>query len=293
MLGELSTRTLGRFGAYRRRFFGLSDEDRAGRPARVVCVASGKGGTGKSIVSSNLACLRSQEGERVALVDFDAGLANAHLLLGLAPPHDLGDVLEGTVSAAEALVEGPAGVHVLSGGVGRDVLTNPTRRQLDRLFRALVPLESRFDLIVVDLGAGLGYPVLTHMAASQALVLVTGHEAPALSDGYALYKRAKRLNPALRIGMVLNRAPSQDAADRARARFADAAERFLGVSPEWLTWIPADQAVASSVERRLPVVLGEPTSPAARAIARVARWEAIDAAHGVSAFYDRAREALK
>ena len=113
-----------------------------------------------------------------------------------------------TVRPRDAMVEGPSGVHVLSGGVGRDVLTNPTRRQLDRLFRALAPLETAYDLVVVDLGAGLGFPVLTHLAAAQSLVLVTGHEAPALSDGYALYKRALRLNPRLRIGLILNRAPS-------------------------------------------------------------------------------------
>ncbi|MFM9013030.1 MAG: AAA family ATPase, partial [Gemmatimonadota bacterium] len=48
--------------------------------ARVVSIASGKGGTGKSVVSTNLAVLRAQQGERVLLVDFDAGLANDHLL---------------------------------------------------------------------------------------------------------------------------------------------------------------------------------------------------------------------
>ena len=53
--------------------------------ARVVGIASGKGGTGKSVLSTNLAVLRAQKGERVLLVDFDAGLANDHLLLGLAP----------------------------------------------------------------------------------------------------------------------------------------------------------------------------------------------------------------
>ena len=293
MLGELSTKTLGRFGAYRRRLFGLSAEERAGRPARVVCIASGKGGTGKSIVASNLACLRAQRGERVALVDFDAGLANAHLLLGLAPRYDLGHVLEGEVEARDAMVEGPSGVHVLSGGVGRDVLTNPTRRQLDRLFRALAPLETAYDLVVVDLGAGLGFPVLTHLAAAQSLVLVTGHEAPALSDGYALYKRALRLNPRLRIGLILNRAPSKEAADRARSRFSDAAERFLGSSPEWLGWVPADQAVGRSVERRRPVVLEEPGAPSSRVFALLAAWEGIDAATSVTPFYERAREALR
>ena len=98
---------LGRFGAYRR-LLGLARrvEDPPAEAARVVCVASGKGGTGKSIIASNLAVLRAKRGERVLLVDFDAGLANAHLLLGLAPEYDLSHVMQGQVSAEAALVEG-------------------------------------------------------------------------------------------------------------------------------------------------------------------------------------------
>src|SRR5262245_61280240 len=62
---------LGKLGT---RLFGLARRESAAQPrARVVCVASGKGGTGKSILSSNLAVLRARGGERVLLVDFDAG----------------------------------------------------------------------------------------------------------------------------------------------------------------------------------------------------------------------------
>src|SRR5262245_40155978 len=120
---------LGKLGT---RLFGLARKEASEAPlARVLCVASGKGGTGKSILSSNLATLRARRGERVLLVDFDAGLANAHLLLGLAPKYDLSHVLQGQVSAEDALVPGPAGLKLLSGGVGRHILANPTRRELD------------------------------------------------------------------------------------------------------------------------------------------------------------------
>ena len=119
--------------------------------AGVVCIASGKGGVGKSVIASNLACMRAAAGERVCLVDFDAGLANAHLLLGLTPQHDLGSILDGQVTPEGALVEGPAGVKVLSGGVGRARLANPTRRELGKLFGALRSLEESHDLLIIEL----------------------------------------------------------------------------------------------------------------------------------------------
>ncbi len=262
-------------------------------PARVICVASGKGGTGKSIMASNLAITRARMGERVLLVDFDAGLANAHLLLGLAPDYDLGHVMEGRVSARDALVEGPLGMKLLSGGVGRDALVNPTRRELDRLFKALRPMEEMFDLIIIDHGAGLGYSTVAHLAATSTLILVTNHEVTALSDGYALYKRAMMVNRGMRVGLVVNRAPDERLAMAGRDRFCTAAQRFLGCQPEFIGWVPVDPEVGQSVQRRVPVTLGAPNSAAAKAIGKIAEWTPIDHARTTSAFYDKARKSLR
>lgn len=291
----IDTLGMGKLGLYRR-LLGLGRrgrEDEASGTTRVVCIASGKGGTGKSIVATNLAVLRARAGERVLLVDFDAGLANAHLLLGLAPEHDLGHVMQGEVQALDALVDGPCGLKLLSGGVGRHFLANPARRELDRLFRALRPLESEFDLILVDHGAGLGYAMVTQLAAASTLLLVTNHEVTALSDGYALYKRASRVNPYLQVGFVLNRSPSPEVAARAWERFKSASERFLGHSPDWVGWVPADPAVPDSVEARVPVALSCPESPAAQALATIADWGPIDHARSARSFFERARDALR
>lgn len=260
--------------------------------ARVVCVASGKGGTGKSVLCSNLAVIRAQRGERVLLVDFDAGLANDHLLLGLSPRHDLVSVLNGQVAVSDALVEGPDGLHLLSGGVGRHGLANPTKRELDRLFRALEPLEERFDLILIDHAAGLGYSTVAHLAAAETLLIVTGHEVTALSDAYALFKRALMANPFIRSGLVINRVPTEVEMTGAWDRFRGAAQRFLGKAPELVGWIKADEAISRSVERRQPVSVGEPRSGAALALREIARWHVLDRTLEDSSFYGRARRVL-
>ena len=269
------------------------DGGRAATSARVICIASGKGGTGKSVMATNLAILRARRGERVLLVDFDAGLANAHLLLGLAPPYDLGHVMEGEVTARQALVEGPHGVRLLSGGVGRQTMIDPTRRELDRLFKALRPLEAEFDLIIIDHGAGLSYSTVAHLAATSTLILVTNHEVTALSDGYALYKRAHMVNNSIRVGLVVNRAPDERIAMDAWERFRGAAHKFLGHTPELIGWVPADPAIPQAVQMRQPAVISYPESPAARAFKRVAGWPPIDHARSASAFYDKARRALR
>ena len=261
--------------------------------ARVLCVASGKGGTGKSVLASNIAVLRAKRGEKVLLIDFDAGMANAHLLLGVQPKFDLGHVLDGEVSAAFAAVQGPHGLFLISGGVGRASLLNPTPRELERLFTALAPLESEFDLIVVDHGAGLSYATLAHMAAANSLLLVTTHEITSLSDAYALYKQATLVNGAIHVGVVLNRVPDELAAKSAWTRFHGAAAKFLTKAPELIGWVPHDDAVSHSVQARQPVTLRDPDSDAGRAISRIANWSAIDQARVNGSFYDAARRALR
>ena len=264
-----------------------------GVKARVVCIASGKGGTGKSIVASNLALMRAARGERVCLVDFDAGLANAHLLLGVSPRYDLGHVMAGEVGVEQALVSCGGGLSLLSGGVGRHALQNPTRRELDRLFKALQPLERAFDLVLVDHGAGMGYSTVAQLAATSTLLIVTNHEVTALSDAYALYKRADAVNDSLKVGAVINRAPDETSAMSAWERFRTAGMRFLGREPTLVGWVPYDDAVARSVQMRKPVTQLEPDSRASQALAGISSWDALETARTTTAFYERARRALR
>lgn len=272
----------------------LPSASAAKRTSKVLNIASGKGGTGKSIVASNLAVLRAQAGEKVCLIDFDAGMANAHLLLGLVPRYDLGHVLDGQVSAGFALVDGPAGIKLLSGGVGRAALQNPTPRELDRLFGQLGQLESIFDLIIVDHGAGMGVATVAHVAAAQSLLLVTTHEVTALSDAYALYKHALSVAPDLRTGVVMNRAPDEGTARAAWERFEGVARRHVGRTPEYVGSIPLDEAVLRSVQARGPVTLREPGCAASESLRRVARWDAIDMPLKPGrGFYENARRALR
>ena len=102
-----------------------------------------------------------------------------------------------------------------------------------------------------------------------------------------------QINPYLHVGCLVNRVPDRETASGAWERFRSAAERFLGHSPDWIGWVPADASVAESIEARSPVVLSHPKSAAAQAITTVARWGPIDYAKGTRPFFDGARNALR
>ena len=87
-----------------------SPDPRAPRMPRVIAVASGKGGVGKTTTSINLAAAMVNAGQRTLLLDTDLGLANADVMLGLSPRFTLSDVFAGKCTLADTLLEGPGGL---------------------------------------------------------------------------------------------------------------------------------------------------------------------------------------
>src|SRR2546422_239855 len=128
---------------------------RCPRPV-VVCVTSGKGGTGKSVLTSNLAVHLVASGLRVIAVDADMGLANLHLLLGLQPRRSVMEVIESGASIDDIAETGPIGVRLAGGASGRPETADLHPSRLRRLVAAVDAVGERADVVLVDTGAGIG-----------------------------------------------------------------------------------------------------------------------------------------
>lgn len=81
---------------------------------RVIVVASGKGGVGKTTITANLGVALSTYGEETLVLDADVAMANLELILGMEGKSvTLHDVLSGDASIEDAIYEGPGGVKVV------------------------------------------------------------------------------------------------------------------------------------------------------------------------------------
>ena len=87
-------------------------------PVRVIAVASGKGGVGKTNVSVNLAMAMAGNGKEVMLLDADFGLANVDVLLGLNPAYNLSHVINGDCALEDIIVTGPGGLKIIPAASG-------------------------------------------------------------------------------------------------------------------------------------------------------------------------------
>ncbi len=246
--------------------------------AQVVCVASGKGGTGKTVVTTNLAAALSGAGLRVTLLDADMGLANAHMLMGVAPEHDVSAVLEGQKHMPEIAVECEGGAKLVAGGTGLAWLSELPFGKLKLLADEIALLEEESDLILVDLAAGIGPQVMRFLAAAHSIVLVTTPDPTALLDAYATIKSLCAAGVAGRVRIVVNRARDrQDAIEAFKKIQAVAARQGLSADISFFGWVPHHWFVQESVAWRRPVVLAHPRSAVAQRIFAVA--EALKAEH--------------
>jgi flagellar biosynthesis protein FlhG len=214
--------------------------------------------------------LAAKAGRRVLVIDADLGLANVEILLGLSPRHHVGDLIDRSVSLENVLATGPHGVCVLPAGSGVQTLTSLDDDQKMRLIHALDPLEDRFDLVIVDTGAGIGDNVLFFAGAAQEAILLVSPEPTSLTDAYATVKVLSQQMGVRHFNVVVNPAPHEMAARDIFRKLTRVTDRFLSTQMRYLGFLPHDDNLHRSVMAQRALVDLYPHSPATRSLVAIA-----------------------
>ena len=247
--------------------------------ARLISVASGKGGVGKTNIAVNVAIALAASGQRVLLLDMDLGLANADVVLGVDVRVNWWHVIRGAREIREAIVPAPGGIDLLAGGSGMTGLADISEFERHRLLRDLRSLAASYNVMILDCGAGISRGVVSFGLAADTVMVVATPEPTAMADAYAMIKMLGRQNADRAIGLVVNQAGSRSEAAFVYERIATVAARFLRLPLLDFGCVLQDEAVPMAVRSRRPVLLAQPGSVAAscmRAVAaRLAREEGL------------------
>lgn len=238
---------------------------------RIITVASGKGGVGKTSIVVNLAIELSRAGKEVMIMDADLGMANVDIMLGIIPQFTLFDVFQGRKSLQEIIIDGPEGVKIIPGGSGIYEMTKIGSSERERLMTDLRELSSSLDYLIIDCGAGISKNLLGFISASDDVVIVITPEPTSITDAYGIIKIISKFQLHKEVCIVINRANSlQEARDTAR-KIETVAGKYLQIKIKRLGFISDDVTVGRSVKEQEPYCVTHPNTKAARDVSQLAQ----------------------
>ena len=173
---------------------------------KIWAIGGGKGGAGKSVVSTIMAFWLARMGNRTILVDVDLGGANLHTLLGIkSPSRTLNDFITRKFESLEdiCIETEEKNLRLISGASDVLSLANPHFSQKIKLITHLSRLDA--DYVVLDLGAGTSFNVLDFFLVAHKKIVVLTPEPTSIQNAYifvrnAVYRKLSRLsskNPSL------------------------------------------------------------------------------------------------
>lgn len=240
-------------------------------PNNLIAVASGKGGVGKTWLSTTLAHIIARSGRRVLLFDGDIGLANVDVQLGLTPDKDLNNYMAGSAQLSDVITHYDAGgFDVIAGRSGSGILSTLPMEKMRQFARDLMKLTKDYDVVLLDLGAGIEqYVRFLSGLASRCLVVVTD-EPTSLTDAYAFIKICRREHQHTDVQVVVNQAGTKKEGEKTYGAISTACTNFLRFTPGLAGVIRRDTKVKESIRNQTPLMVRWPSTVAATDVAALA-----------------------
>jgi MinD-like ATPase involved in chromosome partitioning or flagellar assembly len=228
---------------------------------KVVTVFSPKGGSGKTVLATNLAAATARAGVKTLLIDLDLQFGDSALTLAVAARATISDL---AASAGAIDVEKLNAFISTDPKTGLDLLAAPRRPEdadavgQNELAAVLQAARSAYAAVVIDTGPLFDAAMLAALDHTDQLLLVCNPEVTSLKNVRIGLETLDRLGFARdRISLVANRIGARGGVDR--GDIEQALETKIAYE------LPDDPAVPAAVNRALPVVVAEDGSGFARA----------------------------
>ena len=234
--------------------------------SRVITVMSTKGGSGKSVIATNLAVLLAQRtSDPVVLLDANLQFGDVAVLLRIAPEHTVLDATQNIHQLDEGMLRGqlqrhgPSGLWVLPAPVEPAQADDITPADLIKVIEVL---RGFCAYVVIDTPGYFNDVVLSVLENSDEILFVSGLDIPNIKNVKLGLQVLHHLSLKARIRLILNRANSKVK--------LDVGEVLRTLQLQATALIPSEIAVPQSVNKGIPVVLDAPKSGASKAFRALA-----------------------
>lgn len=213
---------------------------------KFLCVASGKGGVGKTNFSTNLAyILANYFDKKILIIDADIGLGNIHIILKIPLIKSLKEFFEGK-DIKQNIIR-IKNFDLIPGFSGIESLNDIENLDLDRLINSLEEIASDYDYIIIDTAAGIGKDVINFILASDKTYIITTPEPTAITDAYSLIKSLYKLYNYNNFSLIINMVKSLEEGEETFERLQKSCDKFLNLKLNFAGVLPYSENLKKSV----------------------------------------------
>lgn len=219
------------------------------KKTRFIAVTSGKGGVGKSTISSNMAFIMAKYGLKVGIFDADIGLANLDVMFNVKIQKNILHVLKGEARVEDILVPIEPNLVLIPGESGEEIFKYASGGLFERFMDQANVLDD-LDVLIVDTGAGIGEHIQLFLRACDDVIVVTVPDPAAITDAYATIKVTSRLRN--EINVIMNQVRNEKEAQALFDKIHKVAQANIGgdLKLTYLGQISNDPKVSTSIKKR-------------------------------------------